>query len=135
MIFLSSTGYLLVNVRTALGALPVAGALVTVTGAGEPINSYTDMSGKSERIELSTPDLASSLTPGASLPPYSSYDVKVEADGYNTVRTVSVPVFPGIVSVQNINMIALQGYNGEDVPEEQLNFDESRPFPVEGGYQ
>lgn len=130
---MSSTGQLLVNVRTALGALPVEGALVTVTGSGEPIRSYTDISGASERIELPTPDLALSLTPGSATQPYSSYDVRVDADGFYTVRTVSVPVFPGIVSVQNINMIPIQGFNGSDVPEDQLNFDESKAFPVEGG--
>lgn len=131
VINLNSTGYLLVNARTALGALPVKGARVIVTGAPEPIEVYTDMSGATERIELPTPALESSLSPGSALPPYSSYDVSVEADGYYTVKTKSVPVFPGVTSVQNVNMIPVSGYGAQEIPLSEINFDESGAYPVE----
>lgn len=133
VIYLNSTGYLLVNARTALGALPVSGARVTVNGAAEPIEVYTDMSGATERIELLTPDVENSLSPGSVLPPYSSYNVSVEADGFYTVRTKSVPVFPGVTSVQNVNMIPVSGYGAREVPSSEINFDESGTYPVEEG--
>ena len=54
-------GYLIVNVATARGAIPVGGAAVTVYDAdseGRPIvaSVVTDSSGKTPKLALAAPD-------------------------------------------------------------------------------
>lgn len=124
---------MLVNTRTALGALPVGGAQVRVQGAGTDVTVYTDASGVSERIRLPAPEKGASLSPDTGVLPYATYDVTVSAPGYYTITSRSVPVFDGIVSVQNVNLIPIAGYGMDKRPEQSLDIKEGVPFPIEGG--
>ena len=112
-----SVGYLIVNVSTARGAIPLPGASVTVMYE-EPDNSSiltvltTDMSGKTDKIELPTPERALSTSPG-NIKPYASYTVQVEKEGYYMVTNTGVPVFSGVTSVQPVEMLPLAEYNSD----------------------
>ena len=103
------TGYLVVRVATANGAIPLEGARVTVRGS-EPDNSsfyhasITGMSGLSEKISLPAPKKELSEIPNGARP-YSLYSIDVFRDGYNDVFFVNVPIFDTITSIQPVNMI------------------------------
>ncbi|MCI8331844.1 MAG: carboxypeptidase regulatory-like domain-containing protein [Clostridiales bacterium] len=124
-------GFLIVNSRTALGALPVPGASIKVTGGGNTYTFVTNESGSSPRIELPAPSRTYSLSPNQGVTPYSSYDVTVSASDYYPVEVKSIPIFDGIVSVQDVNMIPLAGYGFDTPPESALLYEAGVPFGLE----
>ncbi len=113
-------GYMIVRVTTARGAIPLAGAVVTVSDyfdaesreRGNAIGTYiTNSSGLTERFELPAPPRALSMSPGNGKS-YLTYNVKVDKDGYYQQNYINAPVFEGITSIQNADMIPLSD-NGQ----------------------
>ena len=111
----AGTGYMIVRVTTARGAIPLEGALVYVqnflpdgtVGKGDVIAVYkTNSSGLTERFSLPAPPRSLSMTPGNGKS-YSTYTLTASADGYSTRTYVNVPVFEGITAIQNVDMIPL----------------------------
>ena len=99
-------GYLQINVTSSDGAIPIGDATVAVrlieNGVPRIIAVLlTDESGKTPEIIIETPPVDLSLNP------YALVDIETTAFGYYSTANVSVPVFPGVKSVQNINMISL----------------------------
>lgn len=108
----SEKGYILVNVRTGEDSSAVSGAAVSVIAVvdGKRLilaSGLTDESGVSPRFELPVPDSVHSGTPDPSERPYALFDVTITAEGFFRARSVDVPVFSGITSVQNFNLIPL----------------------------
>ena len=86
------------------------GAFVKVTAVvdGKRLvlaSGATDESGVSPKFSLPVPDLEHSQTPDPDERPYNLFDVSVYAEGFFRARSVDVPVFSGITSVQNFNLI------------------------------
>lgn len=109
-----SYGGLIVEVKTARGALPVEGARVEI-GSGDSVirTLYTDRSGRTERISLSTPSKNLSLTPG--IPnSFSTYTVSVSQKGFHKFTSKSVPVFSGITSIQPVELIPESAFSPYD---------------------
>ena len=107
-----SYGYLSVFVTSADGAIPIPDATVVVRLIDNGVPRIiaillTDESGQTPELIIQTPSPSLSLDPDAAARPYSLVDVETTAYGYYSTANVSVPIFPGIRSVQNINMIAL----------------------------
>ncbi|MBP5579537.1 MAG: carboxypeptidase regulatory-like domain-containing protein [Ruminococcus sp.] len=103
-------GYILVNVRTGDDSSAVEGASVEVTAVvdGKRLilaSGATDSSGVSPRFSLPVPDIEHSQSPGSAERPYNLFDVSVYAEGFFRARSVDVPVFSGITSVQNFNLV------------------------------
>lgn len=135
---MTATGYLLVAVRTAEGAIPIEGALVTVRneneGEGDAIASFiTDNSGLTPRIYLPTVPREQSTTPGYDVP-YATYSVDVSRQGYHSNLYTNIPIFDGITSIQSANLIPLpeNGTTGTQVPDDVLIFDESSFSRING---
>ncbi|MBO7293048.1 MAG: carboxypeptidase regulatory-like domain-containing protein [Clostridia bacterium] len=130
---LSALGTLLVRVSTAGGFLPVEGADVRLVGAAEENRSIrylltTDRSGLAERVSLPTPPKELSLSPG-NVAGFSRYNLEVFKQGYYPVRYEDIPLFPGINSVQTVELIPLPLYRPEQYPpREELNFTEREPL-------
>ena len=108
----STTGYILVYVRAGDESTPIEGATVLISaivGGNRLIlaDGRTDSSGTTVKFAVPAPDTIHSQTPGQVIRPYSLYDVSVTAEGYFNARSVDVPVFAGITSVQNFSMIPL----------------------------
>lgn len=111
----ASKGYIVVNVRTGDDSEPVASASVEVTAivGGERLilaSGVTDESGAAPRFEVPVPDISFSQAPDSSVRPYSLYDISVTASGFFNSRSVDVPVFSGITSVQTFSMIPVPLY-------------------------
>lgn len=112
----AGTGYLIVQVSTAGGAIPVPGAIVTVRDydpetepeRGSVITSMrTDRSGRTQLISLPAPARALSQAPGSAMLPYALYSIDVKADRYYENYFAGVPIFDGIVAVQPAVLQAL----------------------------
>ena len=101
-------GSLIVSVTTALGAVPLPNALVTVyaQNEGNPVlyrTVCTDSSGRSPIMELPAPALADSLKPDQPLP-YFDYSVKVNLPNYQSVEVRDISIFPGIISTLPVSL-------------------------------
>ncbi len=130
-------GYLGVTVTTALNAIPIAGATVTVfrflNGIEEVVKILnTDNTGKTDIIILPTPPKENSLTPNPLGPSYSVYNVRVDKEGYYTQNSLNVPIFSGITSIQPMRLIPLVygqslGIADERVPYNQLTNENTEP--------
>jgi hypothetical protein len=106
----SEKGYILVNVRTGDYSSAVSGAAIAVTAVVDGkrmilASGVTDESGVSPKFALPVPDLIHSQSPSPDERPYNLFDVSVSAEGFFHARSVDVPVFSGITSVQNFNLI------------------------------
>ena len=110
-------GGVIVRVTTASGAIPLEDALVTIreyrTGSGGDIVAtlMTNSSGLTDKVSLPAPPKSLSLSPGNGKS-YSSYIIEVKKDGYNNQQYINVPIFDGIIAVQNADLVPLPE-NGE----------------------
>ncbi len=112
----AGTGYLIVQVSTAGGAIPLPGAIVTVRDydpeTGQDVGNViatmrTDRSGKTQRLSLPAPARALSQSPGSAILPYALYSIDVKTDRYFENYYASVPIFDGVVAVQPAVLQAL----------------------------
>ena len=130
-----SIGYIQANVRTGDESSPVEGATVSVTAVvdGQRLiiaSGLTDMNGTTPKFAVPVPDIEHSQSHDSHIRPYSLYDVAVSAEGFFTARSVDVPVFSGITSVQNFNMIPVPYMmNGDS---ETLTYYNREPNYTEG---
>ena len=105
-------GTVIVRVTSADGAIPIEGATVAfrIVDGGVPRLTAileTDESGETSPVKIQTPSPLLSMSPDPDSLPYSTVNIEVTADGYYTSANMNVPVFAGITSVQNVNMISL----------------------------
>lgn len=126
-----STGFILVNVRTGQESSPIAGASVVVTAIDNgkrllAATGITDISGTVLKLEVPAPDKAYSQTPDTDVRPYSLFDISVRARGFFNARSVDVPVFSGITSIQNFNMVPLP--IGSDSGDDTLTYFNQEPY-------
>ncbi|MBQ8961069.1 MAG: carboxypeptidase regulatory-like domain-containing protein [Ruminococcus sp.] len=130
----SATGYILVNVRTADEASPVEGAAVLVTAVIDGsrmilASGLTDSSGTTRKISVPVPEAGLSQAPSPESRPYNLFDVSVTASGFFNARSVDVPVFAGITSVQNFSMIPVPSMMSSDSETMTYYNQEPTPFP------
>ncbi len=100
-------GDLQVRVESAVSAIPIENARVSIAYSGDPASTIEELStnniGRTDIVELATPPLAYSLTPDQPQP-YSEYTVRVEATGFQSVDVSGVEIFSGVKAIQNIRM-------------------------------
>ena len=107
----TGTGYIIVKVATASGAIPVEGVTVIVRG-NEDQNSaillsfLTDRDGLTPRAALPAPSREESQSPNGKRP-FSTYNIDVLKEGYYPQYYQNVPVFDGITAVQTANIIPI----------------------------
>lgn len=100
-------GQLQVNVIAELTNRPVADARIQISYTGEPGSALeeitTDSSGQTESVELNTPPLEYSLSPGNDQP-YSEYTLNITAPGYEPVDISGVELLEGVKALQQVEM-------------------------------
>jgi len=117
---IESTGYINVGVYTALGALPVKNAVVTVytlDEEGEENALYhviSDENGRVPRMEV--PVVYDPDNPLISPNFYfSTYNMRIQAIGYYTVNVIDLRVFPDIATNYKVVLIpVMDGRTEED---------------------
>lgn len=127
----TDTGRLTVTVRSANGALPVEGALVTITKDGAVFAvTASDNSGNTEIIEIPTPPKSASLSPGFAGLPYTRVFIEVDKEGFYNGQYIEVPVFPDVLTVQPVNLLPLPEFFAGDTFEGTQFFDESEGYDL-----
>ncbi len=107
---MTQSGKLAVRVFTSRAELPVEGATVVVTqktGNGKyRVLSLqeTDRSGATRPITVPTPQVEESTRPNAGAVPFTQCDIWVEHDGYELMVVEDVQIFPGEVSLQQVEL-------------------------------
>ncbi len=88
--------------------IPVNKARIIVTptdvngdATRDTVEIYTDSSGIAQVIDLDTPPIENSYTPG--LIPYSFVNITVQKDGYDTVVVKGIQIYPERIAFQRIN--------------------------------
>lgn len=102
-------GRLIVSVRTANGAIPIKGALVNIRSyeVGESAiiaSRTTDISGNTDIIEIATPSVALSESPGNEKG-YTSIIIDVSREGFISAEYIGAAIFPEVTTVQQVNLI------------------------------
>lgn len=123
--FEQNYGQLVIRTTSSDGAVPIKDATVAVrllTEDGPRIIAVliTNESGETPVVIIPTPPPELSLEPNSNVRPYAVVDTEVTAFGYYTTANLSVPVFPGVTSVQNVNMIPLSEYEQNGTPPPQI---------------
>lgn len=105
------TGRLQVQLLKQDTYIPIENAKVTVISRSEPTRqmektTITDTSGKTDELELDAPPIDLSMTPSGKLP-YSLYDIKIEASGYQPLIIKGTQIYPERLAIQQNNMIPI----------------------------
>jgi hypothetical protein len=116
---MDAIGFLVVNTKTANGAIPLEGALVNIyenkNENGTMENGHlvyslrTNSLGQSEKIALPTKNASLSTVPGNDIP-YKTYNVFASKEGYFDSDVINAPIFQGVTSIQPITLIPLSEY-------------------------
>ncbi|MDO5126520.1 MAG: peptidoglycan-binding protein [Eubacteriales bacterium] len=101
------TGTLIVSITTEDGLRPIPEAQISLANTGEPNTTVdvaeTDESGRSPEITLESPPLSYSMSPTDNQP-YSEYNVKVSAPGFDEQIITGIQIFSGEIGIQNITL-------------------------------
>lgn len=119
-------GALQINVTSAANNAPIQGALIDIFSAEEPSRVLeeitTDLSGRTDQIELAAPPLEYSLTTGQPRP-YSEYNLRITAPGYEPLTIEGTEILPDSLAIQPARLRPLnEGPGPEDIviPEHTL---------------
>lgn len=128
----TGVGYVIVNVTTARGAIPLEGATVRIfdySDRGENgelvITTKTNSSGRTEKIPLPTPPRSSSLSPGNGRS-YRTYNIDAQYDGYYNQYYINVPIFDGVTAVQSVDLVPISE-NGTDTTLDSRFYENENP--------
>ena len=113
----SYTGKLQVNVVTREN-VPVRDATVTIAASDSPNNIIerltTNSSGQTETIELPAPPIELSLNE-ANTRPYTTYNIRIEALGYETEFIENAEILPDVLAIQNVRLTSKNASLTEDI--------------------
>lgn len=103
-------GYLIIQVRTADGAVPLRGAEIRILDPqGSTVYELTtDESGETQTVSLETVDRSLSLDPDYPGTPYTAYDVLVRAAGFDSLYISGVPIYEDETAIQPAELLPMQ---------------------------
>ncbi len=106
---MSATGYIQVRAFESFAQLPLEDVAITITATdGTAIAMrLTNRNGRIDPVEIPVPDLSESQTPDPPERPYATVNLYAHLRGYEQVEAENLQVFPGIVTVQDLQMIPL----------------------------
>lgn len=111
-------GKLQIQVKTKIQSRPIVGAKISISYKGAPDSTLeeveTDRNGQTEVLELPTPPVEYSLTPSEQQP-YSEYNLRVQAPGYEPVEVSGSELLSGETSIQQVAMEPLEQGPFQDI--------------------
>lgn len=114
----SYTGKLQVNVVTREN-VPVRDATVTIAASDNPNNIIerltTNSSGQTETVDLPAPPLELSLNEANTTRPYTTYNIRIEALGYETKFIENAEILPDVLAIQNVRLTSKNASLTEDI--------------------
>ena len=104
-----SVGYIQVHAYASNAQIPLEDVSVTVTASdGTAIATrLTDRSGRITPIEVPTPELSESQSPGSPEAPFTSVTIHARLRGYEQIEADDVQVFADTITLQELEMIPL----------------------------
>lgn len=100
-------GFLQIQAVSDNNQIPIADATIEIANTGDPNTPLeqiaTDADGITERISLNAPPLEFSMEPTDNQP-YSEYNLKISAPGYEDTIISGVQILSGEIGLQNIRM-------------------------------
>ena len=104
----TSNGFLKVQVYSAQGAFPLKDARVVISKELDNqqkifYEMVTDESGITQPVSLPAPDASHSFVVDG-MRPYENYNIEVSKQGFQTSLREGLPIFPGVVSLQPIQL-------------------------------
>ena len=109
-------GTVIIVVTSNRGALPVSGAIVTVSRVQDNTviaTMRTNENGQTTPLSLSAPKRMLSESPSTTNErPFSLYNITVSADGFVGENLEGVPVFDGVTSLQQMDLISMSASGG-----------------------
>ena len=125
----NGTGYLILHVTTAGGAIPLEGVKINVNRydpeaaslpntRGDTVASpISGTDGNTARIPLSAPPRQLSNSPN-NPSPFALYSVDASLDGSYSQSYTGIPIFDGVTSIQPIVLIPLPENGAQGLPRE-----------------
>lgn len=107
---MSNIGYIQVHAYTAKAQLPLRNVAIAVTNDQGKIIALrmTNSSGKIDRpVEIQVPIPAAGLSPNTGIVPYTTVNLYAKVADYEEIEANNIQVFPGIITVQDLQMIPL----------------------------
>lgn len=107
---MSNIGYIQVHAYTAKAQLPLRNVAIAITNEqGKTIAlRMTNSSGKIDRpVEIQVPIPAAGLSPNTGIVPYTTVNLYAKVADYEEIEANNIQVFPGIITVQDLQMIPL----------------------------
>ena len=105
--FIMSTGRLQIYVFEETFGKPIKNAKVQISESKSPENILeeviTDISGKSDIVNLNSPPLEYSLQVNEPLP-YGEYNIAVTNEDFDTIKIEKVQILPDTIAEQNVFM-------------------------------
>lgn len=95
---------------TSNARIPLEGTAVTITDPGGSAIAMrlTNRNGTfDDPVAISVPDLAASQTPNTGVIPYATVNLYGRLNDYETIEIENLQVFPGTLTVQNLELIPL----------------------------
>ncbi|MCI5597109.1 MAG: carboxypeptidase regulatory-like domain-containing protein [Lachnospiraceae bacterium] len=107
-------GKMRINVVQRGSRIPVENAKVSISYSGDPTQVIEeiqiDANGQSEDLSLAAPPLEYSMEPGQNQP-YSEYNLKITADGFEPVTVSGSEVLPDVTAYQRVEMDSIINLN------------------------
>lgn len=122
-------GFLQVRAYTSDALIPLEGTAITVLGTDGSLLAarLTDSGGQIKPIPIPAPDAADSRSPGYTGQPFTQVVLRAQKPYYEQIQVNEVQIFPGITTVQPLEMIPialypdrLDGTEYFDVPPQNL---------------
>lgn len=104
-----SSGYIQVRAYASRAQLPLEGVAVSVTAPDGTAIAFrlTDRSGKTDHIEIPTPEFQDSQAPEAGAAPFATVNIHAALRGYEQISVEGVQVFPDTGTLQDLELIPL----------------------------
>ncbi len=100
-------GFLKVSVTDSSGYRPISNARIEISSTGEPNRILevveSNSSGNTQSIELPSPPIEYSLSPGDNQP-YSEYNIKVTAPDYDEQVVSAIQILSGETGLQSVRL-------------------------------
>lgn len=107
---LPDTGYFRANITSLEDSKPISGATIRISDINNPENILeeltTDRNGQSETVSLGAPPLEYSMIPESNQP-YSVYNIRIEAPGYEPRDIAGAEILSGQTALQNTALLPL----------------------------
>ena len=104
-----STGYIQVHAYASKARIPLEDVTVRISDLNDDTIALrlTDRSGTIIPVEVSVPDPAAGQSPDTGVIPFTRVNLYARLENYERIEAKDVQVFPGVVTLQNLEMIPL----------------------------